>query len=266
MDYLFKHREKLRKALRDKFVMIFLDYDGTLTPIVDTPKQALLPQKTKNLLKELAKNPLVRIAIISGRSLSDIKRMVDLKNIIYAGNHGLELEGPKINFRSPVSARYQKAVKKIKKSLQKKISPFKGVFLEDKGLTLSLHYRLADKRDLPLIKAAFREAIIIPRIKGCLNVSFGKKVFEIRPPLPWGKGKIVLWLLARRLFMLKKKQVFSIYIGDDTTDEDAFKEIGKRGLTIFVGKPRASKAEYFLHSPREVFRFLSFLKKEICLN
>jgi len=256
MKNLFRHWDNLKKELRNKYIMLFLDYDGTLTPIVSTPGKAFISQKVKELLSKLSKSPECKLAIISGRALKDIKNLIGLKGIIYSGNHGLEIEGPKIKFEYFVSPRYKMILWRIKNDLQQKISSIPGAFVEDKGLSLSLHYRLADKKQIPQIKTIFHEAVILYLVRNKIKIKSGKMVLEVRPPAEWNKGKVVLWLLTRQIFAAKKSMIFPIYIGDDTTDEDAFKVLEKKGLTIFVGEPKESYARYYLNNPKEVIDFL----------
>ncbi len=256
MKYLFDHFQKLKEGLTGKNIMLFLDYDGTLTPIVETPGRAILREETRNLLKKLSNSRKLKLAFISGRSLADIKNRVGLRNVIYSGNHGLEIEGPKIKFKSPVSPRYKTILGQIKMDLSNKLSKIRGAILEDKGLSLSIHYRQVDKKQIPQIKTIFHETVILYLVRNKIKIKPGKMVLEVKPPTEWDKGKIVLWLLARQIFATRKGMVFPIYIGDDATDEDAFKALKNRGLTIFVGEPSKSYAQYYLKNPKEVIDFL----------
>lgn len=259
MKNLFRHWDKLKEELGNRYIMLFLDYDGTLTPIVSTPEKAFISQEVKELLSELSKSPKCKLAIISGRALKDIKNIIGLKGIIYSGNHGLEIKGPKIKFATPVSARYKAILKHLKNSLKKKLPFIKGAFVEDKGLSLSLHYRLVDKKNIPQVKTIFHEAIILYLVRNKIKIKTGKMVLEVRPPSEWDKGKVVLWLLTRQRFALKGSDVFPIYIGDDKTDEDAFKVLENKGVTVFVGMPKPSYAKYYLKDTSEVKEFLKRL-------
>ena len=155
MKYLFSHWDKLKKKLVGKQIFLFLDYDGTLTPIVSTPEKAVIPRRAKKLLKLLSTNPKCKLAIVSGRSLRDVKQMVGVRGVIYAGNHGWETTGPGINFENPISPRAKALIREVKNKLKRKLPLVKGMLLEDKGFTLSLHYRLVNKKDLPLLKTIF---------------------------------------------------------------------------------------------------------------
>lgn len=259
MKYLFSHWNKLKNRLSDKSILLFLDYDGTLTPIAETPEKAVISREAKDLLNRLSKKSYCSVAIISGRSLSDIKTIVGIKDIIYAGNHGLEIEGPKIKFESPVSLRYKRILEHIKDDLQLKLSAIKGVFVEDKGLSLSIHYRLANRSQMPKIKTILYEETILYTVRDKIKIKLGKKVFEIRPAVEWDKGRVVLWLLARWEFSLKGKDILPVYLGDDVADEDAFKVLKKKGLTVFVGELGSSNADYYVKDPEEVTRFLRLI-------
>lgn len=256
MIHLFSHCQKLKAQLKNKLLFIFLDYDGTLAPIVDTPKEALLSRKTKTLLRNLAKCPRCKIAIISGRGLGDIKKTVGLKNIIYAGNHGLEITGPEIKLVSPLSRRLKGVIRNICAELKTKLGGTKGVLIEDKGLSLSVHYRLVARKLRTRVKTIFHRITISYRSRQKIKVKAGKMVLEVIPPVSWDKGKAVLWLMATRKFARAGKMLFPIYIGDDTTDEDAFKVVKNKGLALFVGRPKKSFARYYLRNSYEVREFL----------
>lgn len=261
MDYLFGSWEHVKARLRGKYLFIFLDFDGTLAPIAATPGKAVLSQENRALLKRISEGPASKLAIISGRSLKDIKKKVGLKNVIYSGNHGLEIEGPKIKFRSSILPRYLRIIEEIKSELERRISSLKGVFVEDKGLSISLHYRMADRKQISLIKSIFHEAVIFYLIKDKIRIKAGKMVLDVRPPVEWDKGKIVLWLLARQALAAEEADILPVYIGDDYTDEDAFRALKNKGLTVFVGKPKESYARYYLRDTKEVTDFLRRLWK-----
>jgi len=259
MKYLFSRFNKIKKLFNNKFILLLLDYDGTLTPIVKTPGKAILHKKAKELLRKLSRIPYCKISIISGRGLEDIKKMVGVKGIVYAGNHGLEIGGPEIKFESQVPLRLKSIIRNIVADMQRRLLGIKGALIEDKGLTLSIHYRLVNRKDLPAFKKVISEVINPYVAHGKIKVNEGKKVYEIKPPVEWNKGKVVLWLLARQQFISGVKNVLPIYIGDDLTDEDAFKALKREGLTVFVGKPGYSKADYYLKGTEEVGKFLRLI-------
>jgi len=259
MKYLFTQWDNLENYIADKFVLLFLDYDGTLTPIVENPDKAFIPKQTRNLLKKLSANPVCTTAIVTGRSAKDIKGKIGIKNIIYASNHGLQIQGPKISFTAPLPADFRKVLRKIKSHLKKTFRSVKGIILEDKGVTISVHYRLVNNQYVSFVVWTLLK-ITTPYIhKKEIVVDFGKKVFEIRPPIDWNKGSAILWLLNKHKPAFLDRPILPIYIGDDTTDEDAFNALKEKGLTIFVGHPKKSHAKYYLENTKEVFKFLKIL-------
>jgi len=259
MEYLFSRLKKLKELLSHKFILLLLDYDGTLVKIMETPGKAVIPKETKELLQKLSRSFYCKLGIISGRSLQDIKKMIGIKNIIYSGNHGLELEGPKIKSQTQVSLEMKAVIKNIVKELQEKLSGIKGVLIEDKGFTLSIHYRRVGEKDLPVFEKIIQEVVRPYAIRDKIKVDSGKKVYEIKLPLQWDKGKIALWLMARQQFAAGEEQVLPVYIGDDATDEDAFRALKSKGITVFVGEPQDSQADYYLKDPEEVTKLLRLI-------
>jgi trehalose-phosphatase len=256
MGYLFDKWDKIKNELRKRFLFLFLDYDGTLTPIVDLPEKAVISDAIRKLLRELSCAPECKLAIISGRALDDIINLVGIKDIIYVGNHGLEIKSPKIKFESPIPLKTKSIIRRIYDELYNRLSGIKGIFIEDKRLTISVHYRLVDKRDVPMLLNILTE-ITMPFVsEGKIRITTGKKVYEIRPPVEWDKGKVVLWLLARQKFILKENNMLPIYLGDDATDEDAFRVLKNKGLSVFMGKPGASRADFYLKNTEDLVRFM----------
>jgi len=261
MKHLFLDWAKIKNTLSDKFLLFLFDYDGTLTSIKESAPLAVLPRENKDLINRLLRIPNCSLAIISGRSLENIKEMVGIKGIIYAGNHGLEIEGPRIKFESQLSPRLKAVIRHIAEDLTKRLSGIRGVIVEDKGLTISVHYRLIAEKDIQEFLSIFTEIIDPYTCRDKIKVNSGKKVYEVKPPVQWDKGKVVLWLIAREQFAAGERKVLPIYIGDDVTDEDAFKALKRKGLTIFVGESHSSNADYYLKDTEEVTRFLRLISE-----
>jgi trehalose 6-phosphate phosphatase len=240
--------------------LLFLDYDGTLTPIVRKPGMAELSRFRKKLLKALARRRYLRVAIVSGRMLSDITKRVGIRNIYYVGNHGFEIAGPGLRFIHPRARAAQPSLRKIKKELERRLKHIKGIIIEDKKLTMSLHYRLVKTSGLNKVREVFRRAAA-PHLKARkIRVTQGKKVFEIRPNADWDKGRAVLWL-AKKLD--PRQKAVPVYIGDDTTDEDAFRALKKRGITIRVGRSKKTSAQRQLKDVDAVYRFLGRISEQM---
>jgi len=248
----------LQKIKAAPHILLFLDYDGTLSPIVTDPAKAVLLPANRPMLKRLSKKPKITLSIVTGRPIHLIKRLVGLKDIYYAGNHGLEIGKGKKIIVVPEARKNVRLIREVKRLLVKKLKCIKGVVVEDKGVVLALHYRMVDKKRVPYIRKTFYEVLEPYMADNRLRAGKGKKVLEIRPPVEWDKGKYCRYLLGR----LKKryKGVVPIYIGDDITDEDAFKALGRSAITIFVrGEKKGSRAIYYVDSVYDVSDFLKIL-------
>ncbi len=243
----------------NKKIFLFLDYDGTLTPIVSKPHLARLSSSRRAKLKKLARNKNIKIAIVTGRSQENVKSMVKIPGIHYIGNHGFRID----RWVHPKARIAKKHIKKILEQLKKKLNKIKGIIYEDKGFTASVHYRLvktsASGREVmsnvDRVFEVFNEIVSPYLRKKKVKVTYGKKILELRPPVSWDKGKAVLQLLNKS----KNKRYFPIYIGDDTTDEDAFAALSGRGQTICVGKRVGTNAKMCLDSIEAVYRFFDTL-------
>ena len=256
MDYLFNRIEKILARLkRAKCIFFFFDYDGTLTHIVSHPEEAILSEETKALLLALKKNPKFLLAIVSGRSLKDIRKLVGLKKIYYIGNHGLEIFTPKKGTKQFIPKEVFHELARIRNRLSSQMKDIEGVLIEDKGSILTIHYRNVDPKCVPPILMALKQEIKGSRIP--LRLGYGKMVFEIRPQSSANKGTAVLELLNQ----VDQDGVLPLYIGDDQTDEDVFKVL-KKGITIFVGLPTPSLAQYYVNEPAEVHHFLEKVAHE----
>jgi len=244
-DYLSSFLRAKRK------VALFLDFDGTLVPIQKNPDQCILSYKIKKQLELLRDSKNCYLIILSGRSLSDIKQKVGIKRIYYGGNHGLDISGSNVRFTHPKAIFAKPIINHIRQQLQKEIEDIDGAWIEDKKFTLSLHFRYVKTEDIPRIKKVFYNVVNKYSEKKLLAVIKGKKVLELVPDVSWDKGKAVLWILQR----LKDKYL-PVYVGDDHTDETAFKSLRKKGITIRVGKSKSTFAEYYLKGNWEISRLL----------
>ena len=259
MQHLFQSWESFSSdVIVASHLLLLSDYDGTLTPIVSRPEEAILSPEVREKLHALNKKPAFSVGIISGRSLPEVKSLVGIEGIYYAGNHGLEIEGPGLKFIQPAAKAAQPKIQDLLRQLSAELANIEGVFIEDKGLSLSVHYRLVRKSEEEIVAQIFHQ-ITSPWLRdGKIKVSSGKKVLEVRPPIDWHKGKAVETIMKETKTILGGEGNLVIYLGDDTTDEDAFRIIHQpRGWSIFVGQDNpSSNADYFLNSTSEVENFL----------
>lgn len=236
-------------------VALFLDYDGTLTPIIRDPAQARLSDAAREAVEMARRAPQVDVTVISGRALDDVRDLVGVEGLTYAGNHGFEIEGPGVSLRHPGAERFAHALQSAHDGL--KSLHIKGAIVEPKGASVSFHYRNVAPRAQA---EARRKARVVLRRRR-LRVTEGKAVVEGRPPVEWDKGQAALWILTRRHGADWPARVRAVYIGDDTTDEDAFRTLRGIGRSICVAgvPPAGSSADHRLPDPDAVIQFVRWL-------
>lgn len=241
-------------ATQAKQPAVFLDYDGTLTPIVAHAKDANLSEAMRAKLRSLAE--ICPVAVISGRDLADVRRRVGLEEIIYAGSHGFDIAGPNgMRRENPEAQDCLPALDQAEVQLRRLLGDIDGAEVERKKYAIAVHFRNVDDADVPTIEEAVDKAI---SEQVSLRKRQGKKIFELQPDIDWDKGRAVLWLLHE--LDLDQSTVLPLYVGDDVTDEDAFRALSGRGLGIVVrDELRQTAAQYALETPEEVGTFLDLL-------
>ncbi len=262
MEHLFQSWQAFAADCKAAPHILFLsDYDGTLTPIVSRPEDALISSQVRDKLSALARKPDITIGIITGRSLSEIKSMVTIEGIYYSGNHGLEIEGPGLNYISPLAETARATMKDLALIFTKELAGIDGVIIQEKGLSLSVHYRLVKEAEEGIVAETFRRVTAPLCSEGKIKVFAGKKVWEVKPPIDWHKGKAVEAITREIKTLVKLESLLTMYLGDDTTDEDAFRVLHRpAGWSVFVGNENPSSgADYFLSSTAEVEELLSRL-------
>jgi trehalose-phosphatase len=257
--YLLDHLNEFEEKLRRRHILLMLDFDGTLAPIAPTPEEAALPDETRRELERLVESPACSIGIISGRALGDVRAKVGIPGITYVGNHGLEMVRPNGEPRSIDMPQFRTMLKRLKRELAARLAPFPGAIVEDKEHSLAVHYRTVAEEDRARVKTAVHESIAASRGEQEIELGAGAMVLELRPPIGCDKGTIVSSLLASEAPGGGGTSTFAIYLGDDSTDEDAFKAMRGRGWAVLVGAPRISYAQYYLKDPGEVLKFLRLL-------
>ena len=246
----------LSSVLQAAKLFLFLDLDGTLVPIAPTPAEASLSRERRRCLEELAARPDIMVAIVTGRRLEEAQQLVGVPKIFYVGLHGLEIitvHGEKMSY--PVGQEVIDSLRSLRESFAAPVSGIPGMFFEDKGLSLALHFRLAAPEQAREASRGFVHAANSYREKGIpWEILEGKEVIEIKP-MGRNKGNAVADLLGRY-----GQGTVPIYLGDDVTDEAAFASLKPRGITILVSEaPRPTSADYYLRSSDEVYGFLKDL-------
>ncbi len=241
--------ERLQTPTR---LLVASDFDGTLAPLVPTPEQAAAPPAALAALRALGETPGVTLAIISGRRLDDLAPRVPLPEVVLVGNHGLELRGLGLGGPRGNSETCRPRLERLVSATQASLGDVRGLRIEDKRLTVSIHYREVDPGHHGRVAAVL--AGLVAQEPGVL-LHHGKMVWELKPDSPWNKGT-ALFLLRRHLNVPPEATVF---LGDDTTDEFAFRAL-KEGHTFFVGPATTpTAARHRLTDPAHVTEFLDWL-------
>jgi trehalose-phosphatase len=225
-------------------ILLIADYDGTLSPVVGEPAQAWLEAGVRDHLRTLATCPRVRLTIISGRDLVDLRARVGVPDAIYAGCHGLEVDGPDMVFSHPEAEAQQDSLRMIGLALNQRRPPVEGMRIEAKRLGLAIHYRDVPAERMREVEEELARAI--QKSGHRLKIFHGNKVIEILPQVGWNKGRCALWIreAVQRLFA---RPVMTVYMGDDWTDEHAFEALEGQAITIKIGGGAlASRAQYRL--------------------
>jgi trehalose 6-phosphate phosphatase len=245
--------EELAQKIKGKRLTVFLDYDGTLTPIVDQPELAVLAEEMREIIQRLSE--VCPVAVVSGRDRVDVQALVNVDTVTYAGSHGFDILSPgELAFQHQEGRRCRPALQKAGDELHQRLKDIAGVRVERKAFAVAVHFRQVEESWVPEMK---RRVEALATHYPELRLTGGKKIFELRPRLDWDKGKAVWWLLNALHLDAK---TFPIYIGDDETDEDAFRALKDRGLGILVTQEfPPTAAHYRLNDSDDVKAFLKAL-------
>jgi trehalose 6-phosphate phosphatase len=249
------HLGEIAARADGKQLAVFLDYDGTLTPIVDEPARALLPDATREAIGILAGS--LPVAVVSGRDLADVRRLVGIDGLWYAGSHGFDIAGPD-GERHELAPDALSALDDAERELRPLLRSIAGARLERKRYAVTAHFRGVPGDRIDDVEVAV--AAVAAACPG-LRVTGGKKVLELRPDIDWDKGRAIAWLLG--IQGLDRPDVLPVYVGDDETDEDGFRALDGHGIGIVVrgeADDRPTRAHYALDGPADVPSFLRLLR------
>ncbi|XP_050440306.1 uncharacterized protein LOC126845601 isoform X1 [Adelges cooleyi] len=239
-------------------IVLLLDYDGTLTPIVARPELAIIPDETKNVLQTLAGMPNVHIAIISGRGLGDLKDMIGVEGLTYAGNTGLDISFPDGGeFKYPISEKDQEKLKKLIETLQAQLCKHSD-WVEDKGPTLTYHYRAAPE----VLHAELMERARYLILDAEFKAGKAHCALEAIPCVDWDKGQAALYIL-NKFFPENWREIAIIYVGDDVNDEYAMEVLKDMAVTFRVDASNKvdSVAKHYLSNPDSVLAMLQWVER-----
>src|SRR5438105_7329512 len=253
--------EALAQRFAGKRPAVFLDYDGTLTPIRDRPEDAVISDSMREAVRRLAER--VPVVVVSCRDRRVVQERMGLDNLIVAGSHGFDIWSPAGGaIQREEGASFEGLLREVEAKLRAGLAEIPGALVEPKKSSVAAHFRLVAEEHRPRVKEIV-DAILSEHPEE-LKVTPGKMVFEIQPRLDWDKGKAVLYLLEA--LDLNRDDVVPVYLGDDITDEDAFRALAGRGIGFFVGSANdpenagpTTAADYVLNTMGEVEEFLNRL-------
>ncbi|QLH84839.1 trehalose-phosphatase [Halosimplex pelagicum] len=241
-------------------VVCCLDFDGTLAPIVDDPDAAAMSPPLRERLVALRDCESVRVAVVSGRELADLRDRVAVEGIAYAGNHGLERRVDGRRSVAPDARGSADAVSRVCDRLDDRLAHVPGVEIEDKDLTATVHVRDVPDERVPDVERTVRTTVEEVMVAGgpAMEIRDGKAIREIRPAVDWDKGRAVEQLAEE-----SPDGWLPLYVGDDVTDEDAFRALDDEsgaldGIGVLVGE-RETAADYRLESQRDVGELLDLV-------
>jgi trehalose-phosphatase len=248
------------EVVKHPHLFLFLDFDGTLVPIMNRPNECRLDLRSRSILADLHALSQVTVGIISGRKLDDVRKRVGEKDLIYAGNHGLEIEGPFLAFGEPTSKANRKILDTLVRRLHEELRFIPDAWVEHKNLSASVHFRqvlpVAIPHLLKIVKQITEPAVMDKQF----ILRHGKQVLEIRPAVSWNKSKALHWIVEHTPHI---SDPLIMYFGDDDTDEDVF--IERRDIiSVCVGKKSVTAAQYELETQQEMPEILEWLKRCLC--
>ncbi|ELZ26870.1 trehalose-phosphatase [Halosimplex carlsbadense 2-9-1] len=237
-------------------VVCCLDFDGVLAPIVDDPDAAAMPPALRERVVALRDRDSVRVAVVSGRELADLRDRIAVDGIAYAGNHGLERRVDDRRSVAPDARESRDAVSRVCDRLGDRLAHVPGVEIEDKGLTATVHVRGVPDDRTPEVERVVRDTVEETTADGpAMEIRDGKAIREVRPAVEWDKGRAV-----EQLAEAAPDGWLPLYVGDDVTDEDAFEALRERGdgLGVLVGE-RETAADYRIERQRDVRELLDLV-------
>lgn len=258
LPHALNNIDEILSQLENKIPALFLDYDGTLTPIVSDPEKALLSDKNKKAISKLAQ--IIPVAVISGRDRANVASKIGLDNLIYAGSHGYDITGPNgLDMQYGPGQETLPLLDEAESHLKSKLADINGAMVERKKYAIAVHYRNVEDSKVGDVKKIVNDELAK---QSKLKEGLGKKIIELKPNLDWHKGKALDWILGK--LDLKSEKYIPMFIGDDVTDEDALEVLKDHGIGIIVGNhDETTNANYLLNDTDEVAEFLQIISDHL---
>ncbi|WP_297601874.1 trehalose-phosphatase [Mycobacterium sp.] len=265
LPHALRDSEQFAQRLDSRQPAVFLDYDGTLTPIVDRPQDAVISDSMRDAVRRLAERTTV--CVVSGRDRPVIDQWMGIDGLVVAGSHGFDIGGHRDGtVRHDAVTGIEDLLSTVTDRLNAEVGSIAGAVIEPKRFSVAVHYRLVTPTQRPSVTAVVDT--LLDEYPDQLKVTPGKMVYEIQPKVDWDKGKAVQYL--RRALGVEGKEFVALYLGDDITDEDAFTALKESdnapGIGVIVADlrdpeqaDRATAADFVLESTAEVQQFLNAL-------
>jgi trehalose 6-phosphate phosphatase len=260
LPHALRDRDRFTDALAGRRPAVFTDYDGVLTPIVDRPEDARMSPEMRDVLRALARR--CSVCVVSGRDRSVVQDLMGVHDLVVAGSHGFDIWHPELGvLEHEAASGFENLVEDVTATLSEEVGDLAGVSVEPKRASVAVHYRLADDPVREKVASVVRDLLI--RRGEELKLTPGKMVYELQPKLDWNKGRAVEYLIET--LGLAGPEFVPLYLGDDVTDEDAFRVLRGRGVPIYVGwladLDRDTEAEFTLDSVDDVAELLDGLAR-----
>jgi trehalose 6-phosphate phosphatase len=267
LPHALRESRLFARRVAGRWPAVFLDYDGTLTPIVDRPQDAVISPSMKDTVRRLATR--CPVCVVTGRDRALVEEWLGVAGLVVAGSHGFDIAdqrtgAPVLPDESLVG--FEPLLAAITERLRAELAAIPGAMVEPKRFSVAVHYRLVPEPARPAVTAVVQA--VLSDHPGQLRLTPGKMVYEIQPKIDWDKGRAVQYL--RRVLHADGPEFVSLYLGDDITDEDAFTAVTAHGagIGIIVADPsdpaqatRRTAADFVLHSVEEVLIFLNRLPR-----
>jgi trehalose 6-phosphate phosphatase len=258
-----REQDELRRRLGTARPAVFLDYDGTLTPIVERPQDAVISDAMRDVVRSLARR--CTVCVVSGRDTRVVQELMGIDDLVVAGSHGFDIWSPEQGtIEHDAAGGYEDLLAAVTRRLRDGLAPIEGAIVEPKKASVAAHYRLVAPDERGRVGEVVER--LLTEHPDELKVTPGKMVYELQPKIDWDKGRAVRHLL--KVLGLDRDDVVPLYFGDDITDEHAFQALNDRGIGIFVGAPddpevagRTTAADFVLASIEEVERLLDSLAR-----
>jgi trehalose-phosphatase len=256
-NYSTETRTRIKEA---DLIFLVCDYEGTLVPLSQTGEEVHMADTVHEHLVELTRLPSVRLAIISSRSLIELREKINLLNAHYLCNHGLEISGPELNFHHSVAEKFRTIIHEAANTLKTQLRVERAV-VEDRGLSVGLNYRGVMENQVSSLEAKTGNLLANAVRERKVRMEKTRRMIEIVPAVDWDRGKAVKMLYQHYQAEFPGKKILLLYVGDDSMDEPAFRFALQAGIPYKVTQSKITDARFYLKMQTEISRVLKLVRE-----